>query len=152
MPTSLSELVDNLSGKFFNSVVWTKYMEREKINSKCEFDGRKNNRLSYKCRECREIQYDSINGLIKNQVYINCGNGDLNKFILQLRKGVYPYEYIDNWVKFDETTLPPKEAFYSNLNVDDISNVDYTHPRKVWDVFEIKNIMTYMLKVIRYCL
>ena len=71
---------------------------------------------------------------------------------MQLRKGVYPYEYIDNWVKFDETTLPPKEAFYSNLNVDDISNVDYTHPRKVWDVFEIKNIMTYMLKVIRYCL
>ena len=58
MPTSLSELVDNLSGKFFNSVVCTKYMEREKINSKCEFDGRKNNRLSYKCRECREIQYD----------------------------------------------------------------------------------------------
>ena len=43
-------------------------MEREKINSKCEFDWQKNNRLSYKCRECREIQYDSINGLIKNQV------------------------------------------------------------------------------------
>ena len=61
MQTSVSELVDNLSGKIFNSVVSTKSMEREQINSKCEFDGLKDNRLNYKCRECREIRYDSIN-------------------------------------------------------------------------------------------
>ena len=56
-----------------------------------------------------------------------------------LRKGVYPYEYIDSWEKFDETTLPPKEAFYSNLNLEDISNEGYAHAQKVWDVSEIKN-------------
>ena len=56
-----------------------------------------------------------------------------------LRKGVYPYEYMDSWEKFDETTLPPKEAFYSNLNLEDISDEDYAHAQKVWDVFEIKN-------------
>ena len=60
-----------------------------------------------------------------------------------LRKGVYPYEYMDSWEKFDETTLPPKEAFYSNLNLEDISDEDYVHAQKVWDVFEINNIGDY---------
>ena len=85
MPTSLSELVDNLSGKICNSIVCKKCMEREKINSKCEFDGLKDNRLLYKCRECGEMRYDSINGLIKkfSSTYQFC-NSDLNKFILLL--------------------------------------------------------------------
>ena len=38
-------------------------------------------------------------------------NGVLNNFLLLLRKGLYPYEYMDSWEKFDETTIPPKEAF-----------------------------------------
>ena len=50
---------------------------------------------------------------------------------------------MDSWEKFDETTLPPKEAFYSNLNLEDISAEDYAHAQKVWDVFEIKNIGEY---------
>ena len=66
-------------------------------------------------------------------------NGDLNKFILLPRKGIYPYEDTDNWRKIDETTLPPKEAFYSNLNLENISDKDYAHTPKVWKVFEIKN-------------
>ena len=60
-----------------------------------------------------------------------------------LRKGVYPYEYLDSWEKFDETTLPSKEAFYSNLNLEDISSEDYVHTQKVWDVFEIKDFGEY---------
>ena len=89
-----------------------------------------------RCKECEKI----IDGLIKkfSSIYQFC-NGDLNKFILLLQKGVYPYEYMDSWEKFDETTLPPKEAFYSNLNLEDISDEDYAHAQKVWDVFEIKN-------------
>ena len=43
--------------------------------------------------------------------------------ILLLRKGVYPYEYI----RLDETPLPDNEAFYSNLNMEDITDVDYRH-------------------------
>ena len=38
--------------------------------------------------------------------------------------GVYPYEYIDSWERFDETSLPDKEAFYSSLNMEDITDVD----------------------------
>ena len=52
-------------------------------------------------------------------------NGDLNIFILLLQKGVYPYKYMDSWGKFDETTLPSKEVFYSNLNLEDVSDEDY---------------------------
>ena len=70
-------------------------------------------------------------------------NDDLNKFILLLRKGVYPYEHMNNWEKFKENMLPPKEAFYSNLNLEDISDEDYTHAQKVWDVFEMNNIGDY---------
>ena len=47
---------------------------------------------------------------------------------------------MDSWEKFDETTLPPKEAFYSNLNLEGISDEDYPHAQKVWDVFKIKNL------------
>ena len=75
-------------------------------------------------------------------IYQFC-NGDLNKFILLLRKGVYPYEYMDSWKKIDEITLPRKEVFHSNLNLEDISNEDYAHKQKVWDVFEIKNLGEY---------
>ena len=37
---------------------------------------------------------------------------------------------MDSWEKFDETTLPPKEAFYNNSNLEDISDEDYAMPRK----------------------
>ena len=60
-----------------------------------------------------------------------------------LRKGVYPYEYMDSWEKFNETVLPPKKAFYSNLSIEDISDEDYAHAQKVSDVFEIKNLGEY---------
>ena len=42
-----------------------------------------------------------------------------------LRKGVYPYEYMDEWEKFNKTLLPEKEKFYSNLNMEDITDADY---------------------------
>ena len=46
---------------------------------------------------------------------------------------------MDSWERFDENKIPPKEAFYSELNLEDISDEDYAHVQKVWDVFEIKN-------------
>ena len=70
-------------------------------------------------------------------------NDNLNKFVLLLRKGAYPYECMDSWERFDKTTLQSKEAFYSNLNLEDISDEDYEHAQKVWDVFEIKNLGEY---------
>ena len=68
---------------------------------------------------------------------------DANKFVLLLRKGVYPYEYIDSWEKFNEITLPDKESFYSKLNKEGITDEDYAHAKNVWKVFEIKNVAAY---------
>ena len=50
-----------------------------------------------------------------------------------LRKGVYPYEYMDSFEQFNETSLPPKEAFYSKLNMSHITDNDYRHAKKIWD-------------------
>ena len=60
-----------------------------------------------------------------------------------IRKGVYPYEYMSSWDKFEETKLPPKEAFHSNLNMSDISKYDYKHAQKVWKEFKLKNLEEY---------
>ena len=70
-------------------------------------------------------------------------NNDLNKFILLLRKGVYPYEYMDNWEIFNETSLPSKESFYSNLNMEDIDDIDYRHGNNVFKSFKLENLGDY---------
>ena len=119
-------------------------MERKKNKPKFEFIIFKNDRLHYKCKECGKKCTKSINGLIKKflRIYQFC-NGDLSKFVLLLRKGFYPYEYMDIWERFGETSLPDKKAFYSELNLKDITNKDYEHAQKVWQVFEIKNLDEY---------
>ena len=60
--------------------------------------------------------------------------------MLLLRKGVYPYEYMDNWSRFDEEELPDKSDFYSSLNMDEITDIDYRHAKNVFDKFCIKNL------------
>ena len=59
-----------------------------------------------------------------------------------LRKGVYPYAYMDGWEKFNETTLPEKEEGYSNLNME-YTDADYMHAKRVCEDFEIKNLSEY---------
>ena len=60
-----------------------------------------------------------------------------------LRKGVYHYEYMDDLEKFNETSLPEKEDFYNYLNMEDITDADYVHAKRVCKDFEIKNIGEY---------
>ena len=100
--------------------------------SRCGLIGMKNNRLYYKCKECSDESYKSINGLIEdfsNTYRFN--NGDVNKFVLLLRKGVCPYEDIDGWEKFNKKSLPDKKDFYDKLNLEDITDEDYAHTQKV---------------------
>ena len=126
MPSKLSNLVDNLSE--INNKDCKTCIERKNIKSECEFIGLKNNRLNHRCKKCNVSSNKSANDLIEKfpNTYQFC-NGDLNKFVLLLRKGVYPYEYMDSWERFNETSLPPKKGFYSELNLEDIKDEDYEH-------------------------
>ena len=67
-----------------------------------------------------------------------------NKFILLLRKGVYPFEYMDDWERFNDTSLPEKEDFYSHLNMEEVPDPDDAHTKWVFEIkkdFEIKNLV-----------
>ena len=61
---------------------------------------------------------------------------------LMARKGVYPYDYMDSFNKFNEK-LPPKEEFYSILNDEHISDEDYQHAQHVWNTFSLKTMGEY---------
>ena len=57
-------------------------------------------------------------------------NNDINQLILLLKKCVCTDEYMDEWEKFNEISLPEKEEFYSNLNMEDIIDADYIYRKK----------------------
>ena len=139
METSLSNLADNLSE--INNKDCKKCMERNKIKSECRYIKQKENKLIYKCKKCNDISYKSVNGFIeKFRSICEFCNKDLNKFVLLIRKGVYPYEYMDSSEKFNERSLPDKEYFYSQLNLECITDEDYVHAQKVYDAFELENL------------
>ena len=110
-PTLLSELVDDTYGNF-NSIECKSCIKKRKINSECCFVGLKNNKLIWKCKGCKEEWKRPLNKLTENfpSIYQFC-HGNLNKFVMLLRKGVYPYENMNSWEKFNETVLPPKRFF-----------------------------------------
>ena len=114
MATSLSKLVDNLT---------------EDIHGD-----------NYKKNYEKEINKELIERFAST--YKFCNN-DLNKFVMLLRKGVYPYEYMDGWDKFNETLIPSKESFYSNLTMENITETDYIHANNVFKTFKLNNLGDY---------
>ena len=105
----------------------------------------KDEKLIFRCFTCKKnYEKDFNKELIKRfaNTY-NFGDNDLNKFILLLRKGVFPYEYTDNWERSDETSLPDKESFYSSLNMENIDDIDYRHGNNVFKKFKLKNLGEY---------
>ena len=65
------------------------------------------------------------------------------KFELMTRKGVYPYDYMDSFEKFNKTELPTKEEFYSILNNEHITDEDYSHAQNVWNIFQLQTMGEY---------
>ena len=144
MSSSLSKLVHNLSEGIHNNkcVDCKSSLDYIKTHSSLE---RKNEKLILECYNCKQRYGKKLNKeLIKRfaSTYEFCNN-DLNKFVLLLRKGVYPYEYADTWEKFSKISLPSKEDFYSNLNMEDISDIDYRHANNVFKVFKLENLGDY---------
>ena len=137
MATSLSKLVDNLTDNIHND----KYI---KFKSNLCFVRAINEKLIFKCIDCEKEYEKFINELIDRfgNTYKFCDN-DLDKFIMLLRKGVYPYKYIDEWDKFNEKVFPGKDSFYSNLTLENISEIDYAHANNVFKKFNINNLGEY---------
>ena len=158
MSSSLSKLVDNLSKGIHNNkcLDCNSCLDYVRIiTAKLSSLERKNEKLLLKCFNCNNYYKKKFNKeLIKKfkYTYSFCKN-DLNKFILLLRKGVYPYEYVHNWERFNETSLPSKESFYRNLNMENIEDIDYRHGNNVFNKFKLNNLgdtMIYMCKVTHY--
>ena len=139
MAMPLSKLIDNLSEGIHNN----KCVDCE---SNVDFVWiTKNEKLILECFNCNQRYRKKFNKkLIKRFActYEFC-NKDLNKFILLLRKGVYPYEYMDNLERFNETSLPSKESFYSNLSMENIDDIDYRHDNNVFKIFKLNNLGEY---------
>ena len=134
MSSSLSNLVDNLSeGLHCDKCIDCK--------SCLDYMSVKDDQLIFRCFECKKNYKKDFNKeLIKRFAYIyEFCNEDINKCVLLLRKGVYLYEYMDSWERFDETLLPDKEAFYSSLNMEDITDVDHRHAKRVLKNLNNKN-------------
>ena len=105
----------------------------------------KGNQLTFRCIECKKNYNKDFNKELITRfstTYEFC-NKDINKFILLLRRGVYLYEYMDSWERFDETSLPDKEAFYSSQNMDNITDIDYRHSKRVFKNLNNKNFGDY---------
>ena len=138
MATSLSKLVDNLTENIHND-------KCIKCKSNLCFVNAMNETLTLECVDCKkEYKKDLNKKLIErfSNVYEFCGY-DMNKFMILLRKGIFPYEYMDEWDKFNEKELPNKGSFYSNLTMEDISDKDYAHANIVFKKCDIKNLGEY---------
>ena len=64
-------------------------------------------------------------------------------FRLFLRKGIYPYEYMDTFDRFEEVELPSNESFYSELTLSGVSQNDYTHAQKVYEALGCRDLGEY---------
>ena len=142
MSSSLLKLVDNLSEGINNNKCSDCESNLDYIEIKIK---KKKEKLLLKCFNCNIYYKKKFNkDLMKKfkNTYSFCNN-DLNKFILLLRKGVHPYEYMDSWERFNERSLRSKKEFYSNLNMEDIDEIDYRHGNNVFKSVKLENLGDY---------
>ena len=151
MASSLLNLVNNLSEGIHK--IQCKYGNDDKKFATCrikykycdcflEYANFKDGLTEYKCLCCNKNHQQKFDEKL-NERFFNAykfSNHDNNKFILLLQKGFYPYEYMYDWEKFNETSFPEKEDFYSHLNIDDITDADYAHIKRVCKDFKIRNL------------
>ena len=101
MASSLSSLVDNLTEGIHK-------IKCKDCDCFLEYESAKDNLIKYKCLSCNKHYSNKIDEELKKRCKntFKFSDNDINKFVLLLRKGFYPYECMDEWEKFNETTLP----------------------------------------------
>ena len=87
---------------------------------------------------------DKLSSNLKIDQFLNLKKYYSGKHLsLLLRKNVYAYDYVDCMKKLDETSLPPKEDFYSKLTGEGITDEDYRRAQTVWKEFNIESMKDY---------
>ena len=134
-----------------NYISFTKEIEVDTFTKEIEVDN-KTKTISVK-RELRFIDsfkfmvtsLDSIANNLPDNMFNNLSYfyEEQAKLKLLKRKGVYPYDYMDCFDELSETTLPPIESFYSELNKSGISEDKYTLAQNVWETFEMETLQDY---------
>ena len=135
MASSLDKVASNLCG---TSWIWCDKCKgsMEMINVSGDYSA------SLERERCRTKKTKDLDEgvLKKNFNHTSRFWGCNEKFRLMIRKGVYPYEYMDGWEKFEEASLPTKGTFYSRLNMKGISDQGHEHAQEVWNILEKKNL------------
>ena len=103
-----------------------------------DYDDVRSGKIAWKDREYLDNWKDGFKHS-RNSSYIN-DDEDLD---MLTDKGVYPYDYMNNWERFSDTELPSKEELYSKLYDEHISDDDYERTKHVWERFKIKYMGEY---------
>ena len=131
MSISLLSLANRISDGLYKEKCTSYKSYRDYMSIKD--DQQSSNQLILLCFKCKMNYNKDFNKKLITRfasTYEFCYE-DINKFILLLRKGFYPYEYMDHWEKFNETPSPNKEDFYSTLNMEDMTDIDYRHAKRI---------------------
>ena len=125
MITLPSNLVDNLAERIHKVI-------SKDCDCFLDYENFKEISIKYIRGSCNNDYSNKIGEKLKKRFKgtFKFSNNYINKFILLLRKGVYLYENMDDWEEFYETSLPEKLGFYSNLNMEHITDADYMNAKK----------------------
>ena len=130
--TRINLLLFEKAGKFHYT--WIKDLSR------LLYDQSKHRERKHFCERC--LHGYSRKDLLEDH-RLECKGIGHQKRTLLMRKGVYPYEFMNSSGRFEETKLPPKEAFYSKLSDEDISDDDYENAKRVWKTFGCQTLGNY---------
>ena len=95
--------------------------------------------------------YTNFKDNLIEQKFLCCNKNYQHKFDENLKERFFNtykclslcHAYKDDWEKFNKTSLPKKTEFYNHLNMEDITDGDYAHAKRVCKDFEIKNLGEY---------
>ena len=137
VPLTKRQLKHRRNQSFSIKIEVNKYIDKNGIEKSKEIELRFIDSFKFIC--------NSLDSLVNNLAhrsgkFFEFKEYSENQYKLLIQKGIYSYEYMTDWDKFYEMKLPPREAFYSKLNMAGVREEDYEHARRVWKEFGLKDL------------